>query len=94
MWKRLLDQMRVVPFEHAKSELVGDGFIDSCVTFPGTMNVTFQAKGSQTASVASRIIASMQYDSAGAAEEEDVARSVLGTAYIGEAAATPFSCSF
>ncbi|KAJ7241848.1 cytochrome P450 [Mycena rebaudengoi] len=61
MWKRLLDQMRVVPFEHAKSEL---------------------AKGSQTASVVSRIIASIQYDSVGAAEEEDVAQSVLGTAYI------------
>ncbi|KAJ7928218.1 cytochrome P450 [Mycena leptocephala] len=71
MWKRLLDQMRVVPFEHAKSEL---------------------AKGSQAASVASRIIASIQYDSVGAAEEEDVAQSVLGTAYIGEAATTPFFC--
>ncbi|KAJ7825078.1 cytochrome P450 [Mycena leptocephala] len=82
-WKRLLDQMRVVPFEHAKSELVGDGVIDSCVTFPGTM-------------LHSRRRALRQHrlhpGSLRAAEEEDVAQSVLGTAYIGEAAATPFFC--
>ncbi|KAJ6578488.1 cytochrome P450 [Mycena capillaripes] len=74
MWKRLLDQMRIVPFEHAKSEL---------------------AKSSQTTSVASRIIASIQYDSVGAAEEEDVAQSVLGTAYIaGSDASVGIMCSF
>ncbi|KAJ7930344.1 cytochrome P450 [Mycena leptocephala] len=66
MWKRLLDQMRVVPFEHAKSELVGDGVIDSVSHFLEQCYIPGEGLS----------------DSIGAAEEEDVAQSVLGTAYI------------
>ncbi|KAJ6535984.1 cytochrome P450 [Mycena vulgaris] len=72
-WKKLGDQMRIAPFNHAKSEM---------------------AKGSQTSSIASRIMASM-HESATATEEEDVVRSVLGTAYIAGSDATVGAlCSF
>ncbi|KAF8168806.1 cytochrome P450 [Mycena galopus ATCC 62051] len=71
-WKRLGDQMRAAPFDHAKEEM---------------------AKGSQTSSIASRIMNTAMQKYSGA-EEEDVVQSVLGTAYIGGRTTVGALCSF